>query len=97
MSKQQGLRGVYTRDLTTISGFYGAFEVVTLDIVSGFPTLQCDFDAIVDFADRSIKRAFIEPCTKTASAGDLAQIILHRYFDLKVCRAFLSPIAGRNV
>jgi hypothetical protein len=56
------------------------FEVVALDIVSGFPTTQRGFDAIVVFTDRLTKRAFIEPCTKTASAGDLARIFFASVF-----------------
>ena len=56
------------------------FEVVALDIVSGFPTSQRGYDAIVVFTDRLTKRAFIEPCKKTASAGDLARIFFTSVF-----------------
>ena len=38
------------------------------------------YDAIVVFTDRLTKRAFIEPCTKTASAGDLARIFFTTVF-----------------
>ena len=56
------------------------FEVVALDIVSGFPSTAKGYDAIVVFTDRLTKRAFIEPCTKTASAGDLARIFFTTVF-----------------
>ena len=56
------------------------FDVVALDIVSGFPTTKTGFDAIVVFTDRLTKRVYIEPCTKTASARDLALIFFRTVF-----------------
>jgi transposase InsO family protein len=56
------------------------FDVVALDIVSGFPTTKTCFDAIVVFTDRLTKRVYIEPCTKTASARDLALIFFRTVF-----------------
>ena len=56
------------------------FDAVALDIVSGFPTTKAGFDAIVVFTDRLTKRAWIEPCTKTASARDLALIFFRTVF-----------------
>jgi len=54
--------------------------VVALDIVSGFPTTKTGFDAIVVFTDRLTKRVYVEPCTKTASARDLALIFFRTVF-----------------
>jgi len=56
------------------------FDVVALDIVSGFPTTKTGFDVIVVFTDRLTKRVYIEPCTKTASARDLALIFFRTVF-----------------
>ena len=56
------------------------FDVVALDIVSGFPTTKNGFDAIVVFTDRFTKRVYIEPCTKTTSARDLALIFFRTVF-----------------
>ena len=56
------------------------FDAVALDIVSGFPTTKAGYDAIVVFTDRLTKRAWIEPCTKTASARDLALIFFRSVF-----------------
>jgi hypothetical protein len=56
------------------------FDVVALDIVSGFPATKNGFDAIVVFTDRLTKRVYIEPCTKTASARDLALIFFRTVF-----------------
>jgi transposase InsO family protein len=56
------------------------FDVVALDIVSGFPTTKNGFDAIVVFTDRLTKRVYIEPCNKSASARDLALIFFRTVF-----------------
>ena len=56
------------------------FDVMALDIVSGFPATKTGFDAIVVFTDRLTKRVYIEPCTKTASARDLALIFFRTVF-----------------
>ena len=56
------------------------FDVVALDIVSGFPTTKNGFDAIVVFTDRWTKRVYIEACTKSASARDLALIFFCTVF-----------------
>jgi len=56
------------------------FDVVALDIVSGFPTTKTGFDVIVVFTDRLTKRVYSEPCTKTVSARDLALIFFRTVF-----------------
>jgi hypothetical protein len=47
------------------------FEVMSLDLLSGFPTSKSGYDCIVAFTDRLSKCAFISPCHKTSSAKDL--------------------------
>ena len=69
------------------------FDVAALDIVSGFPTTKTGFDAIVVFTDRLTKRVHIEPCTKTASARDLALIFFRTVFRL----VFSCPTTARNL
>lgn len=67
------------------------FDVVALDIVSGFPASKSGKDAIVVFTDRLTKRAWIEPCTKTSSARDLALIFFRTVFrDQGMPRILLS-------
>jgi hypothetical protein len=64
---------------------------VALDIVSGFPASKSGKDAIVVFTDRLTKRAWIEPCTKTSSARDLALIFFRTVFrDQGMPRILLS-------
>ena len=56
------------------------FDAVALDMVSGFPATKNGMDAIVVFTDRVTKRAWIEPCTKGATARDLAFIFFRTVF-----------------
>ncbi len=56
------------------------FEVMSLDLLSGFPTSKNGYDCIVAFTDRLSKRAFIFPCHKTSSANDLALIFFQTVF-----------------
>jgi transposase InsO family protein len=70
-----------TRDIPRPSEVpFCRFDVVALDIVSGFSTTKTGFDAIVVFTDCLTKRVYIESCTKTASARDLALIFFHTVF-----------------
>jgi len=56
------------------------FDCVALDMLSGFVTTKQGHDAIVVFTDRLTKRVYIEPCTKTATARDLALIFFRTVF-----------------
>jgi len=52
------------------------FDVVSVDLLSGFPTTKNGYDCIVAFTNRLTKRAYISPCHKTISAKDLATIFM---------------------
>ncbi len=56
------------------------FEVMSLDLLSGFPTSKNGYDCIVDFTDHLSKRVFISPCHKTNSTKDLVLIYFQTVF-----------------
>jgi transposase InsO family protein len=56
------------------------FDVVSVDLLSGFPTTKNGHDCIVAFTDRLTKRAYISPCHKSSSAKDLATIFMQTVF-----------------
>jgi hypothetical protein len=56
------------------------FEVMSLDVLSGFPTSKNGYDCIVAFTDRLSKSVFISPCHKTSSAKDLDVIFFQTVF-----------------
>jgi transposase InsO family protein len=56
------------------------FDVVSVDLLSGFPTTKNGYDCIVAFTDRLTKRAYISPCHKSSSAKDLATIFMQTVF-----------------
>ena len=56
------------------------FDVIALDIVSGFPPDADGNDAAVVFTDRLTKRAWIEACNKGISAYELANMFMRTVF-----------------
>ena len=56
------------------------FDVLSVDLLSGFPTTKNGYDCIVAFTDRLTKRAYISPCHKSSSAKDLATIFMQTVF-----------------
>jgi hypothetical protein len=56
------------------------FDVISVDLLSGFPTTKNGYDCIVAFTDRLTKRAYISPCHKSSSAKDLATIFMQTVF-----------------
>jgi hypothetical protein len=50
------------------------FEVMSLDLLSGFPTCKNGYTCIVAFTDHLSKCPFISPCHKTSNAKDLALV-----------------------
>ena len=56
------------------------FDVVALDIVSGFPKDKHGNDAAVVFTDRLTKRAWVEACSKDVTARDLSLIFMRTVF-----------------
>ena len=56
------------------------FDVVSVDLLTGFPTKKNGYDCIVAFTDRLTKRAYISPCHKSSSAKDLDTIFMQTVF-----------------
>ena len=56
------------------------FEQVTMDLLTALPTTTQGHDAVVVFVDRLTKYAIVEPCTKKATAKDLATIFVNSVF-----------------
>jgi hypothetical protein len=56
------------------------FDVISVDLLSGFPTTKNGYDCIVVFTDRLTKRAYVSPCHKSSSAKDLTTIFMQTVF-----------------
>jgi hypothetical protein len=56
------------------------FEVMSLDLLSGFPTSKNGYECIVAFTDRFSKGTFISPCHKTSSFKDLTLIFFQTVY-----------------
>jgi hypothetical protein len=56
------------------------FDVVSVDLLSGFPTTKNAYDCIVSFTDRLTKRDYISPCHKSSNAKDLSTIFMQTVF-----------------
>jgi hypothetical protein len=56
------------------------FDVILVDLLSGFPTTKNDYDYIVSFTDRLTKRAYVSPCHKSSSVKDLTTIFVETVF-----------------
>ncbi len=56
------------------------FDVISVNLLSGFPTTKNGYDCIVGFTNRLTKRAYISPCHKSSSAKDLATIFMQTVF-----------------
>ena len=58
------------------------FDVVSVDLLSGFPTTKNGYDCNVSFTDRLTQHAYISPCHKLSSAKDLDTIFMQTVFRL---------------
>jgi transposase InsO family protein len=56
------------------------FDVISVDLLSGFPTTKNGYDCIVAFTDRLTKCAYISPCHKGSNAKDLSTIFMTTAF-----------------
>ena len=56
------------------------FDVVSVDLLSGFPTTKNGYDCIVVFTDRLTMHVYMSPCHKTNSVKDLATIFIQTVF-----------------
>jgi transposase InsO family protein len=56
------------------------FDVVSVDLLSDFPTTKNGYDCIVVFTDRLTLRTYISPCQKSSSAKDLTTIFVETVF-----------------
>jgi hypothetical protein len=74
------------------------FDVISVDLLSGFPTTKNGYDFIVVFTDRLTKRAYISPCHKSNIVKDLTTIFMQTVFRYQgMTRVILSDNGSQFV